>query len=341
MRCQSAPNPDRCILNQDIGTDVSLTVAVTGATGFIGRHVTADLIARGIRVRAIIRPESTSDAPGGTEIVRVPLDAAALGGAFVGVDAVVHLAGVVSALDPSFYSAVNVEGTRAVAAAAHAAGARLVHISSLAAAGPAPASAPRSEDDEPNPQTPYGRSKLAGEHVIKAMEGLRRTILRPAVVYGPGDRAMLPLFTCADRGVLPLVGRTDAAYTLVHVHDVVRAIGAAIDAPSDGDIVFVGHARPATARDILEAIRLAVGRPAVIVRVPQAVTRLAAEGCHLAGRLIGRPLPLNRWRYVELSGEGFVCRTDRLRDRLGVVAEIDLREGLAQTAEWYRRAGWI
>ncbi len=320
---------------------MSLTVAVTGATGFIGRHVAADLIARGIDVRAIIRPESTSDAPGGTQIVRVPLEAAALGDAFVGVDAVVHLAGVVSALDPSVYSAVNVEGTRAVATAAYAAGARLVHISSLAAAGPAPASAPRSEDDAPNPQTPYGRSKLEGERLVTTTPGLRWTILRPGVVYGPHDRAMLPIYKLAERGLLPLVGRTDAAYTLIHVHDVVRAIGAAIDAPSDGDIVFVGHSHPATARQILEAIRLAVGRPAVIIRVPQAVTRLAAEGCDLAARVIGRPLPLNRWRYVELSAEGFVCRTDRLRDRLGVVAQIDLREGLAQTAEWYRRAGWI
>jgi nucleoside-diphosphate-sugar epimerase len=320
--------------------DVRL-VAVTGATGFIGRHVTADLVGRGIDVRAVVRPESTRGVAAGAAVFRAPLERAALREAFAGVDAVVHLAGVVNAVDETAYAAANVEGTRAVVCAAAAAGARLVHISSLAAAGPASASAPRSEDDAPTPQTPYGRSKLDGERLVTAMGGLRWTILRPGVVYGPGDRALLPLFRCARFGLLPLVGRRDAAYTFVHVHDVVRTIAAALEAPGDGHLVFVGHPRPATARDVLEAIRLAVGRPAAVIRVPQGATRLAAAACDVVARGLGRPLPLNRWRYVELTAAGFVCRVDRLRERLGIVAELDLREGFAQTADWYRREGWI
>jgi nucleoside-diphosphate-sugar epimerase len=316
-------------------------VAVTGATGFIGRHVTAHLVAQGIEVRGVVRPESTHEVPRGATIVRVPLDAAALGEAFAGVDAVVHLAGIVSALAPADYSAVNVVGTREVARATAAAGARLVHISSLAAAGPAPATAPRSEDDRPSPRTPYGRSKLDSERLVMATPGLRWIILRPAVVYGPGDRAMLPLFKCAERGLLPLVGRRDAAYTFVHVSDAVRAIAAAIGTPLDREIVFVGHPRPVNAREILQAVRQSVGRPAVIVRIPQAITRVAAAACDLIARGIRRPLPLNRWRYVELSAEGFVCRVDRLQERLGIVAAVGLDEGLALTADWYRQQGWI
>jgi nucleoside-diphosphate-sugar epimerase len=320
---------------------VSPTVAVTGATGFIGRHVTADLLARGIEVRGIVRPGSTHDVPAGVAIVRVPLDRAALTEAFAGADAVVHLAGRVNAIDPAVYSEVNVEGTREVATAAAAAGARLVHISSLAASGPAPASAPRSEDDAPSPRTPYGRSKLEGERLVMATPGLRWIILRPAVVYGPGDRAMLPLFRCAERGLLPLVGRLDAAYTFVHVDDVVRAIVAAIAPPVEGERIFVGHPRPVTAREILETVRRSVGRPAMIVRIPQVITRVAAAGCDLVERGVRRPLPLNHWRYVELSAEGFVCSVERLHQRLGIVAAIGLGEGLAQTAGWYRQQGWI
>ena len=318
-----------------------MRVLITGATGFIGRHVSAHFVSRGIAVRAVVRPESTHKAPAGVAITRAPLAAAALRDAFSGADSVVHLAGAVSELHSEIYTAVNIEGTRAVVEAAQAVGARLIYISSLAAVGPASAAAPRAEGDPPNPLTPYGRSKLAAEEVVRRTSERGWTILRPATVYGPGDRAMLPLFRMANRGILPLLGRPGAAYTFVHVSDVVRAIDAAMDAHASGDVFFVGHPRPVSAREILEAIRAAVGRHARLIRVPRALALVAVAASDIAGRITGRPLPLNRWRYVELSAEGFVCRVDRLRERLGVVAAIDLEPGMHETATWYRREGWL
>ena len=166
-------------------------------------------------------------------------------------------------------------------------------------------------------------------------------MLRPGVVYGPGDRALLPLFRFAARGVMPLVGRADAAYTFIHVTDLVRAITAAVDSPAAGDTMFAGHPHPVTTREILEGVRTAAGARAAIIRIPMAVTRLAAIAGDIGGTLRGRPSVINSRRYVELASEGFVCRVDRLRDRLGIVARIDLREGLAETAAWYRQEGWL
>jgi nucleoside-diphosphate-sugar epimerase len=321
---------------------VKRRVAVTGATGFIGLHLTAHLAANGDDVRAIVRPSSmTQGLRPDIAVVVAPLAERALIDALRDVDVVVHLAGVVSARHDRDYAATNIEGTRAVAQAARAVSARLVHVSSLAAAGPAPASAPRRESDPPAPITAYGRSKLDAERVVAGVDALRWTILRPAAVYGPGDRAMLPLFQFAARGVLPLVGRTTAAYTLVHVGDVVRAIAAAVDQETDGETMFVGHAAATTAREILEGVRTAVARRAVIVRIPSPLTRIAAVAGDLAGALRGCPLPLNSSRYTELSADGFVCSVDRLRERLGVIAQIGLLEGLAETAAWYRREGWL
>ncbi len=301
-------------------------IAITGATGFIGRHLTAHLTSSGALVHAIQRPESRQPAPEGAAVVRAPLDAEALRPAFAQVDAVVHLAGVTSSTRARQFVDVNVEGTRAVARAASAAGVPVIHVSSLAAAGPAAPSAPRDEADAPRPVTPYGRSKLEGERVLAAEHGLRWTILRPGAVYGPGDRAMLPLFAFARRGILPLVGRSTAAYTFVYV---------------DQDILFVGHPQPIATRVLLEEIRSVVGRAAIIVPIPMILTRAAAIAGELAGALAGRPMAINRSRYTELASEGFVCNVDRLREQLGVVAEVDLRTGLKRTAQAYREAGWI
>ncbi|MGB7219432.1 MAG: NAD-dependent epimerase/dehydratase family protein [Vicinamibacterales bacterium] len=319
----------------------SRRVAVTGATGFIGRHLTAHLVSQGADVRAIVRARSAHAAPPGATTVQAPLETSALTEAFAGVDAVVHLAGIVSTVREREYIDVNVRGTQAVAAAARAAGARLIYVSSLAAAGPASPAAPRREEDPSAPLTPYGHSKLAGERLITAIEGLRWTILRPSVVYGPGDRAMLPLFRFARLGILPLVGRRDAAYTFIYVHDVVRAIDAALAAPTLQDTVFVGHPHPVTARDLLTRIQAALGGSALTIPIPSVITDLAAMAGEAAGKLIGRPMLLNRWRNVEISAEGFVCHVDRLRDRLGIVAEVDLQRGLNETARWYRQQGWL
>ena len=317
------------------------TVAVTGATGFIGRHLTADLARRGVEVRAIVRPGSPSADPAGAAVVRVPLEIPALSPAFAGVDAVVHLAGVVSAVDAATYAAVNAEGTRAVAAAANAAGAHLVHVSSLAAAGPASASMPRGEDDPPDPITPYGRSKLDSERALRGMPSLSWTVLRPGVVYGPGDRAVLPLFKLAASPIVPVVGRPGAAYTFVYVTDVVRAIEAALDKTSAGGTFFVGHPEPVTPLALLETIQRALGRHGGLFHVPMPVTHMAAEVFDVVGRMTGRAMLINRWRYAELSAEGFVCRVDRMRDVLGVTAAVDLPSGIKKTAEWYRREGWL
>jgi nucleoside-diphosphate-sugar epimerase len=300
-------------------------VAVTGASGFIGRHVVAHLADRGVEVVA----------------VRRPFEARGLAASLRGADAVVHLAGRVSAPGEQDFIAANVEGTRAVAGAACTAGVRFVHISSLAAAGPAPASAPRSEADLANPITAYGRSKLEGERVLGGMSDLRWIVLRPGVVYGPGDRALLPLFQMATRGLLPLVGRAHAAYTVIHVTDAARAIAAALDSDADREAIFVGHPRPVTVREILDAVQGALGTRAAVVRVPMPIARVAAIAGDVVGALRGRPAVINTRRYTELAAEGFVCRVDRLRDRLGFVARIDLGEGLAQTASWYRSERWL
>lgn len=79
----------------------------------------------------------------------------------------------------------------------------------------------------------------------------------------------------------------------------------------------------------------------MFIPVPAPLAWLAANACALTGRVIGQSLPLNRSRYAEMRADGFVCRVDRIRERLGIEAAVNLEDGLADTYAWYVREGWL
>lgn len=309
-------------------------VAVTGGTGFIGWHICQRLRDAGWTVTAMVRPGSRKALPAGVDRVEASLEANALVRACQRADVIVHAAGIVRARSAADYAAVNVEGTRAVIEAALALGARLVHVSSLTAAGPAPAEQPRREDDVSHPITDYGASKLAAEIVLRDASSLRWTIVRPAAVYGPRDRQFLPLFQAARRGLfLRLPNAAAFSLTLVHVDDVARASEAVCGSDAvDGETLFVGHPTPASMDEMLETLASTFGRAYRPLPVPFALARLGAW-LGVGG--------LSPERLHEVQSPGFVCSVERATRCLGFQAAIALPEGFRSTAAWYRSTGWL
>lgn len=318
---------------------MSRSAAVTGATGFIGWHLTTELRDRGWKVRAIVRPTSDRAVPEGVERVSAALHAKDLVEACDGVDVIFHLAAKLHGRSRQALDAVNVEGTRQVMTAASAVGARLVHVSSLAALGPSTPARPCQEDDEPRPVNWYGESKLAAEQLLRQSPAWW-TILRPAVVYGPRDRQFLPLFRLAKLGLFLRPPRPEAAYNVVHVNDVVRAILAAAGADrARHQLLFVGGAEHPTGDEILQAIAHAVGSVYRPISFPNAIVRAAAW----AGDVTfgwGAPRSFDSERLKELLAEGFACRIDRARDIIGFAPSVTLAEGFAALADWYRQERW-
>jgi nucleoside-diphosphate-sugar epimerase len=309
-------------------------VAVTGATGFIGWHICERLRDAGWTVIATVRPGSRKAVPLDVERVESRLDAQALGSRWQRAEVIVHAAGIVRAGSAAEYTAVNVEGTRAVVGAAKTLGVRVVQVSSLTAAGPAPAEQPRREADVSRPITGYGASKLAAEQVLHGASGLRWTIVRPAAVYGPRDRQFLPLFQAARRGLfLRLPNAATFSLTLVHVGDVARAIEMVCGSGgADGDTLFVGHPAPASMDDILRTLASTFGRVYRPRPVPFALARVGAW-LGVGG--------LSAERLREVQSPGFVCDVERAAQRLGFHAEIDVAEGFRSTAAWYRGNRWL
>jgi len=300
-----------------------------------------ELLARGWGVRAIVRPGNAKPLPAGVEVRESALAREAITGAIGGCDLVIHAAGLTRARSDQAYRSVNVDGTRAVVAAANQAGARIIHISSLAAIGPGTPDRPAHEDDRPQPLTAYGRSKLASEAVVRSEARVPWTILRPSAVYGPNDRQFLPVVRLAIRGIFPLLARSSAAFTLVYASDLARAVAtAADDERSVGQAIFIGHRDPQTAYAILRQLAQAVDRPYKPRRIPAALVRALALVGESAWR-VGRRPAFDMARFTELRAEGFVCSVERARAVLGFSAEVALAEGLEETVKWYRERGWI
>ena len=173
-------------------------ILVTGGTGFIGGHLLEKLGGAGEPVRCLLRRDPRRPLPPGVETVRGDLLAPqGLDAALRGVDTVIHLAGVTKALRPADYYAGNLRATENLAVALQGRPIRLVHVSSMAAAGPGKALV---EDAEPRPVSHYGCSKLEAERVVRALLP-EAVIVRPPVVYGPRDADVYQILKSVAKGI--------------------------------------------------------------------------------------------------------------------------------------------
>lgn len=296
-------------------------IALTGATGFIGRHLLRALSERGYRVRVLLRrpvavPEGASGAVVG-DLAR-PMNMAA---ALSGVDAVVHSAGLAHAMsgapEDDFRNS-NTEATRHLAEAAQRAKvSRFVFLSSIRAQVGASAPAPLSEADAAAPTDAYGRSKLAAEEAL-AGTGLDWVALRPVLVYGEGVKGnMAALLTLARTPYpLPLASLTGRR-SLVSVESLAGAVATALEAP--GPLkrpLVVADPDPLTLPEMLTALRAGLGRGPGLLPCPVPLIGLACRAAgreaafdRLSGSLVARASGLEAlgWRPAHSSRDGLAA----------------------------------
>lgn len=322
-----------------------MNVAVTGSTGVVGGHLVDALLRRGDRVTCLVRSAAKAgDLEGrGCRLVFGHLgDAAALSSLLDGAEVVYHAAAALAAPTEGELHRVNVEGTARLAWAAKEAGVgRFLHVSSLAVTGPTVPGSPKDESAPPGPVTPYGRSKQAAEDVVKAA-GLAFTIVRPPAVYGPRDRQFLRLFRIVRRGWAPLLGGGAQELSLVHAADLAGAlVAAATSGTTEGGTYHAASREVVTQRALVEAMARAMGRRVRLVAVPPAALRAVLRARGAWGRLRGRPSLLSPEKVAELTAAAWTCTSDAIARDAGWRARIGLREGLEETARWYKQAGWL
>lgn len=281
-------------------------VLLTGATGFVGPHVVAALTAAGYRLRLAQRRPEASRA--GAEIVLIGDLSGAVDwtDAVRDVDHVVHMAGLAHAgpgLDEALYRRVNTDTTLALARAAQAAGVRrFVYLSSIKALTGAFDGPPLSEDAVPAPGDIYGRSKLAAEQGLAALD-LDWVALRPVLIYGPGVKANMAALLRLANLPLPLpLGGLRAPRSLLAVGNLASAILFALgeSCPPRHSYVVADPA-PISVADMIAALRQGLGRSPGLLPVPERWLRGLARAAgreemflKLAGSLIARPERLLR-----------------------------------------------
>lgn len=303
------------------------SLAITGATGFVGSAVLDAALAAGHTVRALVRREQAGRA--GVEWVRGDLgDTAALAALTRGADAVIHVAGLTNTPDPAEFEVANVTGTANVIAAMQGAGVRrLVFVSSLSARMPA--------------LSAYGASKAKAEALVEA-SGLDWTTVRPPGVYGPRDIDYLDMFRTAKWGFVPLP--PGGASSIIHADDLARllvALAASNAAPTRKKVYEPDDGREGgwSHKELAAAIGRAVGKSRVFApHLPRAVLDAAAAADRIAR---GDRAKLTPDRVGYMAHPNWVSRFDRKPPPGLWQPQISGEEGLKATADWYRREGWL
>ncbi len=302
-----------------------MTIAVTGATGFVGQCLLDLAEEQGIPVQALAR-QPQADRKGVSWYAGDLLNPKALSRLCRGTEAVIHVAGLTTAVHPAEFEASNVAGTMAAIEAALKAGVpRFVFVSSLSAREPG--------------LSAYGASKARAEKLVRA-SGLDWTIVRPPTIYGPRDKDVFELFRSAKWGVMPMP--REGHQSVIHVQDLARLLLALIPGgeavthklfePDDGRTGGWAH------RELAAAIGHAVGRrPKVIGLSPKALEWAAKAD----GALRGAKAKLTLDRAGYMSHPDWVVSHGRRPPQALWRPKVDTRSGLRATAQWYREAGWL
>lgn len=328
-----------------------MQILVTGATGFIGTHLVNRLLSENQQVRCLARNTSVRPAEFADRVEWVIgdlQDKESLIKATAGVDEVFHLAGAIAAQNAFEFLQINTYGTENLLSAMTEnanPNARFVYVSSLSAGGPASALKPNHEDDPAFPVSAYGNSKLAAEiALLRQKEKIHVTIIRPAIVYGPGDRETLRLFKFAKNHIVPRMGLRNSFFSMIYVDDLVQMMWLASRSNlSSGEIFYAADQRDEgySVSEIIKITAQILNTWTVPIIIPKSFLYCSAAVLDFWSKLARKQSLLNRDKYREMIQKYWVCSSEKAQRLLGYEPKTTLIEGVQKTILWYKEKNWI
>ncbi len=327
-----------------------IKVLITGAGGFIGRHLVADQLDRGRQVTAIdldVQALSAMATNPNLQIVEADFsDQVTVEPLLNGHGVCIHLASahLETGVDDHYFWDVNVDRTLAFVKQCHAAGIpTFIHCSTVGVFGDIK-NPPADEDSPCQPDVAYERSKLAGELAVRQYSqetGYNVVVIRPAWVYGPGCHRTQRLFKTIKKGRFFYVGDGKTLRHPIYISDMVKGFEVAMTKENvAGEVFIMAGPRPVTISELADSIAqtLAVSPP--WLKVPEIFVWPAVFALETFGKLFRQDVPFTR-RSLKFFSGNTAFRSQKAIDLLGYEAQVDLAEGLQNTYRWLSEAKLI
>ena len=331
-----------------------MKILITGASGFIGSYIVEEALKRGFETWAAVRKSSSRAFLKDERIHFIELNLSSKqqladqlrGQAF---DYVVHAAGVTKCLNKADFRRINTEGTKNLVEALLEVKMplkRLVFVSSLSVFGAIKEKMPYDEireGDTPQPNTEYGRSKLAAEQYLESLGNrVPYIILRPTGVYGPREKDYFMMAKSIKQHIDFAVGFQRQDITFVYVTDVVQAVFLALEKGETGRKYFLSDGEVYQSTTFSDLIHEQLGRPWWLrITAPTWVLRIVTFFGEYAGRMTGKVTALNNDKYNILKQRNWRCDIEPARKELGFEPQVKLEEGVKTTIKWYQDNKWL
>ncbi len=266
--------------------------------------------------------------------------------ALSGQDMVIHLASLLFGLGWQDYLQANITAAEMFGKALkrHENIERVVFVSSLAASGPCAISPGVDDKSLAKPVSAYGWSKYMSEQVLYRYCGEKLVVLRPPIIYGSGDKGLLPYFKAAQKGIIITPGfKRTFPISIIHAHDMACAISSALQSKAHG-IYHCNDGAEHNMQSLGLGIAKALGREAKCIGMPLPIMGLSASLMSLGARFLKpfnlRPPSWNRDKFREAREAGWLCQGKRIYE-LGFSPSINLEQGLKEAVDGYKMRGWI
>ncbi len=327
-----------------------MTTLVTGATGFLGSALVTELVKRKQQVRILARDEKKAHAQFGNAVTLIPgdiSDAAQVQRAVDGATHIYHLVGRLyhPSTPAELYYLTHVKGTRVLLNACKGQSQlqRIVHCSTTGVHG-VTGKMPAAEDAPFAPTNPYEATKLEAELLaLQAHEeqGLPVSVVRPGLVYGPGDLHLLGFFSSIQKGLFRVIGGGEALLHPIYIDDMTDAfLLCAVRAEAVERSYTIAGDHPVTIRELATAIARSLGKELPRSSIPLWLANLASDIFAVTPGLKGEKAPLTRSR-VKFLTNSRIYDISRAKTELGYTPKVKLEEGMRRTAEWYHKHHYL